>query len=222
MENRFRSIFLSLLGTGFILFSTQLYSADEKPDGQTADNSVLIQPQIDRRSFNEALINANDFEILLFAGYLSIEDFGVNPLLAFKLNYHLNERLFVQLTLAQSKGSETSYEVITQGAPLLTDAERDLQYYSINIGYNLLPGEAFITEKTTFNTALYLIAGIGSTKFAGSDRFSYNYGGGYRFLLNDAFSISTEFRNNVFDVDALGLEKKTNNLEFIVGAGWFF
>ena len=218
MENWFRNLFLISLLIGTTFFSPLTFSADE----EGAENTVLIQPQVDRRSFNEAQINADDFEILLFAGYLSIEDFGVNPLLAFKLNYHINEALFVQLTLAQSKGGDTSYEVITQGAPLLTDAERELQYYSINIGYNLLPGEAFISEKTTFNTTFYLSAGIGNTEFAGSDRFSINYGGGYRFLLNDNFSISTAFRNNVFDVDAFGLVKKTNNLEFILGVGWFF
>ncbi len=218
MENWFRNLFLNLLILFFGFFNSPVFSADDKK----TEDSVLIQPEVERQIFKEAQINGDDFEVLFFAGFLSIEDFGVNPLLAFKLNYHVNEMFFVQVTLAQSEGSETSYEVITKGAPLLTDAERELQYYSINIGYNLLPGEAFLSDQTTFNTAFYLIAGIGNTDFAGSDRFTFNYGGGYRFLLNDSISITTEFRNNIFDVDAFGLIKKTNNLEFSVGAGWFF
>jgi len=218
MESWFRNLFLSSLILCCSLFSAQAFSADD----ENTQNNALIQPEVERQQFNEAQIDGNDFEVLFFAGFLSIEDFGVNPLLAFKLNYHVNEKIFVQLTLAQSEGGETSYEVITQGAPLLTDDERELQSYSINIGYNLLPGEAFLSEQTTFNTAFYLIAGIGNTEFAGSDRFTINYGGGYRFLLNDEMSITTEFRNNVFDMDVFGVVKKTNNLEFTVGAGWFF
>lgn len=218
MENRFRSLFLSALLASCSLFSLPVMSADEvEPDSE-----LMTQPQVERQEFTEAKIDSNDFEIILLAGYLSLEDFGVNPLVAFKLNYHVDENVFVQITLAQSEGSETSYEVITQGAPLLTDDERELEYYSINIGYNLLPGEAFVTKKTTFNTAFYLSAGIGNTDFAGSERFSYNYGGGYRFLLNDAFSVTTEFRNNVFDMDVFGIVKRTNNLELSLGLGWFF
>ncbi len=218
MENRFCSLFLTALLLGCSFISLSAYSANQK----TVENSVLIQPEVKRQSFKEAHINGDDFEVLFFMGYLSIEDFGVNPLLAFKLNYHVSEKIFVQITLAQSEGSETSYEVITQGAPLLTDAERELQYYSFNIGYNLLPGEAFMNKKTTFNTDFYLSAGIGNTEFAGSERFTLNYGAGYRFLINDGLSMATEFRNNVFDVDAFGFVKKTNNLEFTIGIGWFF
>ncbi len=218
MENWFRYLFLNPLLIGSLFFSPFAFSADE----EAVEDSALIQPEVDRSVFNEAQINGNDFELSLYAGYLSIQDFGVNPLLAFKLNYYVSESIFIQFSLAKSEGTETSYEVITQAAPLLTDAERELQYYSINIGYNLLPGEAFYNDKTTFNTAFYVSAGIGNTDFAGSDRFTINYGTGYRVLLSDAFSISTEFRNNMFDMDAFGLIKKSNNLEFILGFGWYF
>ncbi|MBC8209731.1 MAG: outer membrane beta-barrel domain-containing protein [Gammaproteobacteria bacterium] len=218
MENRFRSLFLALLVTFSGLFSNALLAAAHLPP----DSDLLIAPDVERQAFDDAQIDSSDFELMLFAGFLSIEDFGVNALVAFKLNYYVNESIFVQLSLAQSEGSETSYEVLSGGAPLLTDDERQLQYYSINIGYNLLPGEAFLGEQTAFNTALYLSAGIGNTDFAGSERFTINYGAGYRFLLNDAISLNTEFRNNVFDVDVFGKKTTSNNLEFIVGIGWFF
>ena len=175
-----------------------------------------------RVDFDEAHIDSDDFEIMLFAGYLSIEDFGVNPILAAKLNYHVNESVFLQLTLARSNAGQTSYEILTGGAPLLTDDERKLSYYTIDVGYNVLPGEAFFNESTAFNTAFYVSGGIGNTEFAGSDRFTINYGAGYRVLLNDSFSLTVDFRNMVFDVDVFGENKVTNNLQFLIGAGWFF
>ncbi len=214
MENWFRHLFLGLL------FGATAISANaaEPP----ASDNGLIRPQIQRHSFNEARIDSHDFEIMLYAGYLGIEDFGVNPVVAAKLGYYVNESVFLQLALAKSRGGDSSYEILSGGAPLLTPAERDLTAYAINVGYNLLPGEAFASEHKTFNTAFFISGGIGNTNFAGNDRFTYNYGAGYRLLLNDAISLYAEFRNNVFDMDVFGVNRTTNNLEFSFGAGWFF
>jgi outer membrane beta-barrel protein len=197
-------------------------AAEAETQSDAAEESVLIEPEINRREFDEAGIDANDFEIMLLAGFLSIEDFGVNSLLAVKLNYYVNEDIFIQFAIGESKGSETSFETLSGGAPLLTPAERELSYYSINIGYNLLPGEAFISDSTAYNTTFYLSAGVGNTEFAGDDRHTLNYGVGYRFLLNDFININTDFRNNLFDMDVFGENKGTNNLEFTVGVGFVF
>lgn len=218
MEIRFRSLFLTFLLSAITLSSPAVFAQQ----AEQSEASDLIQPEIKRSQFDEALIDTEDFEIILSVGYLSIEDFGVNSLIAVGLNYYVNEDIFIQLNLGQSEGGETSFEVLTAGAPLLTDAERELSYYRINIGYNLLPGEAFLTEQTSYNTALYLSAGIGNTEFSGDDRFTINYGVGFRFLLNDAFAVNTDFRNNVFDMDIFGKKEVTNNLEFTVGFSWFF
>ncbi len=215
METRFRRLLLAVV----LLCYGMLASAQQPtPD----DDSVMIEPSIERVEFDEAQIDTEDLEIQLMAGYLSIEDFGVNNLLQFNLNYHVNQAIFVQASLGQSEGSETSYEIISQGAPLLTPSERELSYYNITIGYNLLPGEAFLGDQLAYNTALYLSAGIGVTEFAGDDRYTINYGGGYRFLLNDVFGIYTDFRNHVFDMDTFGEKKATNNLAFTLGISWFF
>ena len=70
--------------------------------------------------------------------------------------------------------------------------------------------------------AFYVTIGIGNTDFAGDERFTFNYGVGYRFLLSDIFTIYSDFRNNVFDMDSFGTEKTTNNLEFTIGLGFIF
>ena len=218
METRIRRIFLALSLTLFLPFPAFSQSADSEPEAASA----LIQPEVERREFDEADIDGNDFELVVSAGYLSIEDFGVNGLIAAKLNYYINEDFFVQLALGQSEGGETSYETIAGGAPLLNDDERELSYYSISIAYNLLPGEAFLSDNITYNTAFYLFGGIGTTDFAGDDRFTVNYGAGYRFLLKDWMTINTEFKNNNFDMDVFGENKGTNNLEFTLGFGFVF
>jgi len=216
MEIGFRGLFLSLA----LLVGSSVQAASD-PAADEPD-SVLIEPKIERIEFEEARIDARDYEIALLLGYISIEDFGVQPLLAVSMSYFITENIFAELRLGQATAGKTSYEVLTAGAPLLTDAERDYQFYSLNIGYHLLPGEAFVTRNLTYNTAFYLSGGIGNTDFAGSDRFTINYGAGYRFLFKDWLDVSLDFRNSVHDMDLFGELKTTNNLQFTLGFGLVF
>jgi outer membrane beta-barrel protein len=121
-----------------------------------------------------------------------------------------------------SDTSETSYERLSGGAKLLTDEDRRLTYYNISLGYNLLPGEAYVSDDLAFNTSLYIIGGAGITRFAGEDLFTVNFGAGYRFLANDWLGLHIDFRDHMFDIDLLGVKKSTNNLEFHGGFTVFF
>ena len=90
------------------------------------------------------------------------------------------------------------------------------------MGFNLFPGEAFVTDSTTFNTVFYLIGGIGNTEFAGEDAFTIVYGVGHRTLFLDGFSVDIEMRDLIFEQDIFGDEESTNNLEFTVSLNLFF
>jgi len=217
MESRICSIFLTLV----ILTSTLptvLHAAEQNEE----DQNSLIQPEIERTEFDESIIDTEDFELSAFAGILSIEDFGTNPVLGFEFAYHVNEDVYVQFDYGFSEAGQTSFEVLSGGAPLLSDDERELQYYLFNIGFNLLPGEAFVTDSSTFNTSFYVIGGIGSTQFAGDDRFTINFGTGYQILFADAFSLNIDVRDLIFNLDVFGEDKVTHNLQYTVALGWFF
>lgn len=217
MENRLLNIFLILILSATMSANAQTVAdADEEPDEN------FIQPQIEREAFDESLIDSEDFEISIFGGMLSIEDFGVNSVIGFKLAYHINEDYFVQAVLGESTAGETSFEVLSAGAPILSEDERKLEFYQINIGYNLFPGEAFVSQTTTLNNAFYVIAGLGNTEFAGDDRHTLNYGFGYRILFFDAFSFNADFRDHLFDMDVFGKKVESHNLEFSLALGWYF
>ena len=111
---------------------------------------------------------------------------------------------------------------ISGGAQLLTDSQRDFTYYNISLGVNLFPGESFILDRYAFNSALYLIAGVGNTEFADDSHFTINVGAGYRFLLNDWVALHLDFRDYIFDSDLLGTDKTTHNLEATIGVSAFF
>ena len=186
------------------------------------DTEQVIKPQVERRQISEPQIDAEDFEIGLFGGLMSVEDFGANPVFGIRAAYHISEDFFAEAAVAQSKTTKTSYERLSGAAELITDNERLLRYYELSMGYNLLPGEVFVRGKYAFNTALYLIAGIGSTHFAGNDRFTINIGSGYRFLATDWLAIHGDLRDHIFDMDLFGGNQLTNNLEISLGATIFF
>lgn len=222
MENWFRSIFLTLLVFGLTL-SPGAMAADETDAAENSDEqNSLVQPQIERTEFDESAIDVDDFEITIFTGMLSIEDFGVNSVTGFKFGYHVNESVFVQIEAGESDAGETSFEVLNGGAPLLADEERTLEYYQFNVGYNVFPGEAFVSDEITLNNAFYLIAGIGDTEFAGDDRYTYNYGFGYRLVFWDSVAFNADLRNYVFDMDVFGEEEETNNIAYTLALSLFF
>ena len=226
MESRFRVLFLiavmySLTGCAATknLFG---FGDEEAPPPTSEPPGQVIDPEVERREIKEPAIDREDFEVGVFAGIMSIEDFGTNLVYGARIAYHLTEGFFVEGTVGQSEGGLTSFEILSGGATLISDDERVLTYYNLNLGYNILPGEVFFGEGRAYNTQLYLIAGLGSTRFAGDDRFTVNFGAGYRFLLNDSMAIHADFRDHLFDIDLFGEEKTAHNLEATVGFTMFF
>jgi outer membrane beta-barrel protein len=182
----------------------------------------IIEPQVERREIPRSRIDTEDFEVGAYVGVLSIEDFESNVVYGARLAYHLTEDFFLEGTLGQSRAGRTSYENLSGSAELLTDDERDYTYYALSLGWNALPGEVFIGENRAYNTAFYLIAGIGSTTFGGDDRFTVNGGFGYRILPADWIAVHFDVRDHVYDTDLLGEKKIVNNLEAHLGLSIFF
>ena len=218
MESRFLLLLLvqlplvaSLTGCGRHMVQTE--QSDEPP---------VIEPDVERRDIEPAKIDTEDFEVGVFVGEMSVEDFGVNTVAGARFAYHITEGFFVELAGGATDTEETSFERLSGAAQLLTDSERRYNYYNLSLGYNVLPGEVFIGRGRALNTALYVIGGVGKTSFAGDDRFTVNYGVGFRILPLDWFAIHADVRDHVFDIDLLGQQKTAHNLEAHVGVTFFF
>jgi outer membrane beta-barrel protein len=198
------------------------------PAGQSDSSSdpladqPIIDPQVERREIRRTRIDTEDFEIGAYVGILSIEDFESNAVYGARLAYHLTEDFFLEATVGRTRAGRTSYENLSGSADLLTDSERDYTYYALSAGWNALPGEIFIGKNRAYNTAFYLVAGIGSTRFAGDDRFTVSGGFGYRILPSDWIAVHFDVRDHVYDIDLLGEKKIVNNLEAHLGLSIFF
>ncbi len=216
METRFQRIFLSFM----LLASGSLFAADG--DTESGSSDAPYDPQVERREIDTDAIDTEDFEIGLNYGVISIEDFGTSEITGLRFHYHVTEDYFLQIAAGKAVAGTTSYERLSGGAQLLTEEGRDYQYYGLNFGWNLMPGETFITDDFSFNSAFYLVVGAGNTEFANDKRFTINYGAGYRFVLLDWLTAYIEAQNHLFDIDVTGENKRTNNIEFSTGFSFFF
>lgn len=228
MENRIQHILLIAL----LMFNSNLFAAEEviepEPDDLIPEEedvwdeaSKTAEPTIQREKIDVDSIDAYDIEFGLFTGQMSVVDFGTNTVSGFKVAYHVTETIFTQLSYGITDTEPSSFEIIS-GTNLLTDEEREYAYYDLSVGMNLLPGESFVTDNTVFNSAFYGTVGIGATDFAGDQRYTYTLGLGYRLLFNDWLAMHVEVKDHVFDIDILGEDKTTHNINFTIGLTAFF
>ncbi len=189
---------------------------------QDDERPAVIEPEVERREISVADIDTENFEVGAFIGQMSVEDFGVNTVVGATLAYHMTEDFFVELAAGRSETEETSFERLSGAAQLLTDEDRELTYYNVSFGYNVLPGESFFGEGRALNTSFYAIGGVGKTKFAGDNRFTLNFGLGLRLMPRDWLAVHADIRDHIFDIDLLGQTKTSHNLEAHVGVTFFF
>jgi outer membrane beta-barrel protein len=219
MESRVLVLFLALtLGVG----SLTGCGRDRFVRADDTTQPPVIEPDVERREIEPPRIDTEDFEVGILAGQLSVEDFGVNTVSGMRFAYHVTEGFFVELAAGQADTELTSFERLSGAAQLLTDSEREYSYYNVSLGYNIFPGEHFIGKNRAMNTQTYVIGGVGKTTFAGDDRFTINFGIGMRLMPLDWLAIHGDIRDHVFDIDLLGQEKTSHNLEATLGVTFFF
>ena len=181
----------------------------------------MIEPEVARRKITVPKIRSSNIELGAYYGVLSIEDFGAHPVYGLTAAYHITEDFFFQAEAGRSRAGQTSFES-SSNVQLLTESERRLTYYDLSLGYNFLPGEAFIGRGVAMTSAFYLLGGIGGTDFAGDTKFTVNFGAGYRVVPTDWLAVHVTVQDRVFQSSLLGTTKLTNNLEARIGTTVFF
>lgn len=186
---------------------------------EVVETAPVIEPYILRLDLEEADIDAQDFEVSIFWGQLSVEDFGVSDVFGGTLAYHISEDLFLEAAYATSKLQSSSAE--TLGNFDLVDDDK-LSYYDVSVGYVIMPGETFIWKDWAFNSSVYAILGYGNTDFVGEKKSTLNFGAGYRLVAWDWLAIRLDVRDHIFQHELFVHEKTTNNFEMRAGVSVFF
>lgn len=210
MENRYQRFLLGLCLAAATLPAT------------AQDPIQVVEPQLERREIEPPAIDSENFEVGFFAGMISIDDFASEPVYGVRAAWHLSEDFFFEANIGLAEADLTSYEKLSGGAPLFEDSERDYQFYNLSVGWNVLPGEIYFSEKRAFKSDLYLIAGVGGTDFLGDTWFTATVGIGYRLLINDWIAWRLDVRDHIFNRDTFGDDETTQNIEWSTGVTFFF
>lgn len=181
----------------------------------------VIVPQVERRDIKRPKYASNDFAVGLYAGTYATQNFGASTVSGVRLGYHITEDFFVDATLGRSKVSDENFRQVLPGGIFVNRTET-LSYYSVSAGYNVLPGEVFFGRSTAKATQGYILAGVGSTDFAGQKRQTVHAGFGLRLILTDWLAMQADVRDHVFTLDLLGKRQSTQNLEVTAGFTLFF
>lgn len=195
-------------------------AADEAQDQKPANEQVIV-PQVDRRDVKPPKFPSNDFEMGLFVGTYATQNFGTSMVSGVRLGYHITEDFFVEGAYGRTKVTDEAYSA-TLPAPILASHEEKLIYYNISAGVNILPGEVFLGRNYAKASALYLIGGVGSTKFNNQRKQTFNIGFGTRVFLKDWAALQLDMRDHIFELDLLGKRDRTQNIEMTLGATFFF
>jgi outer membrane beta-barrel protein len=180
----------------------------------------VIPAQVDRRDVHIPKISANDVEIGVFVGILSVQNFGAKPSAGLRLGYHVTEDFFLEGLYGRSTVSDQSYRQL--GIPIFNKEDIPLSYYYLSVGGNLFPGEVFLGKDRAMTSAVYLVGGVGNVNFNKENHTAFNFGIGIRFLPVDWLSTRFEMRDHMFNSDLLGKNELKHNFEMTLGLSGYF
>lgn len=188
---------------------------------QPNPNEPVVVPQVDRREVKLPRFPSNDFEVGFFGGAYSVQNFGASTAGGLRLGYHITEDYFVEAALGTTPVKDEAFRRVLPGGIFPTGSER-LQYANLSLGVNLLPGEVFVGRNRALPSSLYLIGGVGTTRFAGQRQQSFNLGLGAKVYLRDWLAVRVDLRDQLYALDLLGKRESTQNLELSTGLSFLF
>ncbi|MEO3693047.1 outer membrane beta-barrel domain-containing protein [Roseateles paludis] len=181
----------------------------------------VITPEVDRRDVRLPRIPSNDFTVGAFVGTYATQNFGSSLVKGLRLGYHITEDFFVEGNLGRSQVTDASFRQILPGGIFVSE-EQKLSYYNMLAGWNFLPGEVFLGRSVARASALYVVAGVGGTRFVDQKHQTISFGLGARVFVSDWASLQVDLRDHRYALDLLGKRQSTNNPEFTVGATFHF
>jgi outer membrane beta-barrel protein len=221
MESRLQHLLVGAFVVGPLALLTPVHAHAASPSDELKLEPLVVR-EPDRREVKVDDIDTENFEIGGFAGVMDVQDFGSNAVYGVRAAYHVTEDFFVEGTYGMTRLGKTSYERLSGNVQILSDSQRDLSFYDVSLGYNIFPGESFLGRRWAFRGGLYVIAGAGSTDFAGDQVFTVNAGFGYRLAATDWLALRVDVRDHMFETDLLGSNELMHNMEISGALTIFF
>ena len=220
MDNRFIRLFLST-----VVLTLGITGMAHGEEGSILEDPPVIDPNVVRLGLKEADIDDENFEVGAFIGFMSVEHFGTQEVYGVRGAWHVNEDLFFEANYGMASVGKTPAEYAAGDFNLFTDEDRDFTYYNLSLGFNVLPGEVFMTSNWAFNSSIYVLAGGGTVDFLGEKEFALNVGMGLRVVVTDSVAMHMTFQDIMTDkLKQLsdGSDGSAHNMQYTASLTYFF
>jgi outer membrane beta-barrel protein len=178
-----------------------------------------VRPPEENRELSEAKIDTESIEAGLFTGIYGVEDFSAALTYGIRTAYHVTEDVFFEAAFGLTRLDQKDFEKLT-GLKVVDHA--NVLYWNFDAGYNLFPGQIFLSRRRTLNSTIYLSGGVGQTWIDRENHFTLDLGTGYKVFVNDWLDVRVDFRDYIFQSDLTGVNHLTNNPSATLGAAVFF
>lgn len=179
----------------------------------------IINPPVEEHKLKEAKIDTEWLEIGPYYGLYALDGFGTSSVYGIRLDYYLTEDVFFEGTYGITRFNQETFRSLT-GRSLVAD--ETITYWNAGAGYNLFPGQIFLTRRRTLNSTIYLVAGLGQTEIDQQAHFTFDLGTGYKIFIVDWFDFRLELRTHILQTDLTGENKIMKNLEGTAAFAVFF
>lgn len=196
-------------------------AASAAPATASPADAPVVVPEVARRELRLPRFPSRDWEAGVFGGVYGTQNFGSSGVGGLRLGYHVTEDVFVEAAYGQTQVSDEAFRQVLPGGVFVNRSET-LSYYSLSAGYNVLPGEVFVGRNRALASQVFLIGGVGSTRFVDQKRQTFNLGLGLRVFLSPRVALRVDMRDHLYPLDILGRNESTQNLEFTGGLSVLF
>lgn len=211
-----------MLRTVSVIISCALlaFAGSTLAQGSTTKEPVkIIEPNKSAPQLQAAAIDTEKFELGVYTGVLSIEDFNTNVVNGVAFNYHLSRRFIAQSTYGTTEVDQAAFEKVANGKFL---SDYSFTYIDLLLGVKALEGRSFLGKRHKFNSALYFLGGAADVEFADNNSTGLVLGTSYRTVVTDWMTFNIDIRNITVDMELNGITRKTNNTELNVGLNALF
>lgn len=211
------AIIISLLGSlsACSLFRTHEAEDASRPLPGEEAAAQAVDPNIRRPDVQVKQIKAQDYELGGYAQSVTLDRNHTVGLYGVRAAYHKTDNFFVEGSVAYS--STIGFEDIRQIVGAGEDPGLDYSTYEFSVGYNLFPGDLYITKSYTLPFSIYAIGGFGYVDYESDSHTAYSFGGGLRITPTDYFAIRIELRDQAWSQHGTD-----HNIAFSVGVSGYF
>lgn len=191
---------------------------------QGSDPVTIIEPRQQPVPAKAAKIDTEKFQVGVYLGSLSVEDFNTNLVQGLSFSYQLHDDYLLLLHYGQSDVERSTFER-REELNFLSDSDRELSYLVLSGGYRLFSARSFLGENFKYDSDVYLLAGFGELDYAGYKGSGFTLGASYRLVATDWLVTTLDIKDHIYesrDVFGLGDPRTTHNIEFSIGLNALF